>query len=77
MTDIPQIPLDLYLPLHLCRFRKDKMQIEQGLHMKTELGESEARFRVPTIRNSLSPEREPFDLHQDQRFKAGGLPPHI
>lgn len=53
MTDVSQIPLHLYLSLYLSLFRKDKMQIQQGFHMKTELGDVEARLRVSAV-NSLS-----------------------
>lgn len=53
LTDVPQIPLHLYLSLYHSLFRKDKMQITQGFHMKTELGDVEARLRVSAV-NSLS-----------------------
>lgn len=53
LTDVSQIPLHLYLSLYLSLFRKDEMQIQQGLHMKTELGDVEARLRVSAV-NSLS-----------------------
>lgn len=51
------------------------MQLEQGFHRKTELGEFEARFRVPAMRNIFHLRRSTFICTKTKDSKLGAYHP--